>query len=50
MAATHFIEMMAVYFLGIIGMIKEKISFSDLFDFALKQHQEEQEEEKENEI
>ena len=40
MAATHFIEMMAVYLLGIIGMIKEKISFSDLFSFALKQHQE----------
>lgn len=41
MAATHFIEMMAVYFLGITGMIKEKISFSDLFGFALKQNQEE---------
>ena len=41
MVATHFIEMMAVYLLGIIGMIKEKISFSDLFNFALKQHQEE---------
>ena len=40
MAATHFIEMMAVYLLGIIGMIKEKISFSDLFSFALKQSQE----------
>lgn len=40
MAAIHFIEMMAVYLLGIIGMIKEKISFSDLFGFALKQHQE----------
>ena len=40
MAATHFIEMMAVYLLGIIGMIKEKISFSDLFSFALKQNQE----------
>ncbi|MBR3627243.1 MAG: flippase-like domain-containing protein [Elusimicrobia bacterium] len=40
MAATHFIEMMTVYFLGIMGMIKEKISFSDLFSFALKQNQE----------
>ena len=40
MAATHFIEMMTVYLLGIIGMIKEKISFSDLFSFALKQNQE----------
>lgn len=40
MAATHFIEIMAVYFLGIVGMIKEKISFSDLFSFALKQNQE----------
>lgn len=39
MAATHFIEMMAVYVLGIIGMIKEKISFSDLFSFALKEKQ-----------
>ncbi|MCR4662627.1 MAG: flippase-like domain-containing protein [Endomicrobiaceae bacterium] len=43
MAATHFIEMMAVYLLGIIGMIKEKISFSDLFSFALKQNQEAEE-------
>ena len=43
MAATHFIEMMSVYLLGIIGMIKEKISFSDLFDFALKQHQDTEE-------
>ena len=42
MAATHFIEMMAIYVLGIIGMIKEKISFSDLFSFALKQHQDEE--------
>ena len=40
MAAIHFIEMMAIYILGIIGMIKEKISFSDLFNFALKQNQE----------
>lgn len=39
MAATHFIEMMAVYILGIIGMIKEKISFSDLFSFVLKEKQ-----------
>ncbi len=43
MAATHFIEMMSVYLLGIIGMIKEEISFSDLFDFALKQHQDTEE-------
>jgi len=43
MAAIHFIEMMAVYLLGIIGMIKEKISFSDLFNFALKQNQEAEE-------
>jgi hypothetical protein len=34
---------MSVYLLGIIGMIKEKISFSDLFDFALKQHQDTEE-------
>jgi hypothetical protein len=40
MAAIHFTEMMAIYILGIIGMIKEKISFSDLFNFALKQNQE----------
>lgn len=43
MAATHFIEMMAVYALGIMGMIKERISFSDLFSFALKQHPETEE-------
>ena len=43
MAATHFVEMMAVYLLGIIGMIKEKISFSDLFSFALKQQSETEE-------
>lgn len=43
MAATHFIEMMAVYALGIIGMIKERISFSDLFSFALKQNEEAEE-------
>jgi len=42
MAATHFIEMMAVYLLGIIGMVKEKISFSDLFNFALKEKQKEE--------
>ena len=40
MAATHFTEMMAIYLLGIIGMFKEKISFSDLFSFAVeKQNQ-----------
>lgn len=41
MAAIHFMEMMAIYVLGFIGMIKEKISFSDLFNFALKEKQEE---------
>ena len=35
--------MMAIYILGFIGMIKEKISFLDLFNFALKQKQEAQE-------
>lgn len=40
MAATHFTEMIAIYMLGILGMFKEKISFSDLFDFATeKQNQ-----------
>ena len=43
MAATHFVEMMAVYALGITGMIKERISFSDLFSFALKEHPETEE-------
>ena len=43
MAATHFIEIMAVYALGMIGMIKERISFSDLFNFALKQNEEAEE-------
>ncbi len=38
MAAIHFTEMMAIYILGFIGMIKEKISFSDLFSFALKKN------------
>lgn len=40
MAATHFTEMMSIYLLGIIGMIKEKISFSDLFSFATAKNQE----------
>ena len=43
MVAIHFTEMMAIYILGFIGMIKEKISFLDLFNFALKQKQEAQE-------
>ena len=47
MAATHFVEMMAVYALGITGMIKERISFSDLFSFALKQHSETEEQDEE---
>lgn len=42
MAAIHFTEMMAIYILGFIGMIKEKISFSDLFNFAIKEKQEEE--------
>ncbi len=37
MAATHFVEMITVYLLGIIGIIKEKISLSDLFGFAISQ-------------
>ena len=43
MVAIHFTEMMAIYILGFVGMIKEKISFLDLFNFALKQKQEAQE-------
>ena len=41
MAATHFLEIMTVYLLGFIGIIKEKISFSDLFKFAVSQQKEE---------
>ncbi len=37
MAATHFVEMMTVYVLGFSGIIKEKISFSDLFKFAVSE-------------
>lgn len=41
-AATHFIEIMVVYALGFLGIIKEKISFSDLFNFAVSQQKEEE--------
>lgn len=41
MAATHFVEMMTVYALGITGIIKEKISFSDLFKFAVSKQKNE---------
>ncbi len=33
-ASLHFADMMAIYLLGIIGIIKEKLSFIDLFKFA----------------
>ncbi|MDD2523793.1 MAG: lysylphosphatidylglycerol synthase transmembrane domain-containing protein [Endomicrobiaceae bacterium] len=33
-ASLHFCDMMVMYLLGIIGIIKEKLSFSDLFKFA----------------
>jgi len=35
MVSLHFCDMMVMYLLGIMGIIKEKISFSDLFKFAV---------------
>ena len=46
MAATHFVEMMTVYALGITGIIKERISFSDLFKFAVSEQKDEDKNEK----
>lgn len=46
MAATHFVEMMTVYALGVIGIIKERISFSDLFKFAVSEQKSEDKNEK----
>ncbi len=46
MAATHFVEMMSVYALGITGIIKERISFSDLFKFAVSEQKDEDKNEK----
>ncbi|MBQ3834450.1 MAG: flippase-like domain-containing protein [Elusimicrobia bacterium] len=46
MAATHFVEMMTVYALGVIGIIKERISFSDLFKFAVSEQKVEDKNEK----
>ena len=37
MFGTHFAQMMIIYLLGIVGMIKEKITFSDLFKFAIQE-------------
>ena len=40
-ASVHFGDIMMTYLMGVTGMVKEKISFSDLFKFAVTEEKQE---------
>ena len=43
-ASVHFGDIIITYLIGVIGMIKEKISFSDLFKFVITNTKEREQE------